>query len=164
MGMTYLFAGDYQASVRQFQHTIDLDPTFPLAHFFFSSCLAAIGKYEQAIEEMQKGQLLAGASPDDATALTAEFRKAFRAGGANGYWQKNLEITLKEHEQNGNGAFALATAYARVGNKEKALEWLAKSFEEKDPDITLVNYDQAFKGLRGNPGFSALLKHIGLPD
>jgi eukaryotic-like serine/threonine-protein kinase len=164
MGMTYLFAGDYQKSVQQFQHTIDLDPTFPLAHFFFSSCLAAIGKYEQAIEEVQKGQLLAGASPEQAAALAAEFLKAFRAGGPNGYWQKNLELALKDHQHDGAGASDLASAYFRVGNKEKAIEWLEKSYEEKDPEITLVKYDPAFQGLRGDPRFSALLKRIGLPD
>jgi len=60
MGNTYLWAGEYQKSVQQFEHMIDLDPTFPLAHFFFASCLAEIGKYEQAIQEMQKGQLLEG--------------------------------------------------------------------------------------------------------
>jgi serine/threonine protein kinase len=161
MGMTYLYAGDYQKSIQQFQRTIDLDPTFPFAHFFFSSCLEAIGKYEQAIEEGQKGQLLAGASPERAAALAAEFLKAFRTGGPNGYWQKNLELALKDHEQNGIG---LAGAYAGVGNKEKALEGLEKSYEERDPDITLVKYDPSFKSLRGDPRFSALLKRIGLPD
>jgi serine/threonine-protein kinase len=164
MGNTYLWAGEYQKAVQQFEHTIDLDPTFPLAHFFFASCLTEIGKYEQSIEEMQKGALLGGANPERVSAWAAEFLKAFRTGGPNGYWQKNLEVTLKEHEQGGAGALDLASAYARVGDKEKALEWLQKAYEERDGNITLLKSYRDYKSLRGDPRFSALSKRIGLPD
>jgi tetratricopeptide (TPR) repeat protein len=160
MGMTYLLAGDYQKSIQQLQHTVDLDPTFPLAHFFYATSLLEIGKYEQAIQEMQKGELLEGTSPERASAATAGFLKAFRTGGPTGYWQRNLELTVKE----GGGALDQASAYARVGDKEKALEWLEKSYEEKEGEITLMKYLPAFKSLRGDPRFSALLKRIGLPD
>ncbi len=52
-----------------------------------------------------------------------------------------------------------AGAYARVGDKEKAFEWLEKSYEQKVGDITLIKYLPDFKSLRGDPRFSALLKH-----
>jgi tetratricopeptide (TPR) repeat protein len=164
MGMTYLLAGDYQKSVQQLQHTIDLDPTFPLAHFFLASALTEIGKYEQAIEEMQRGALLSGASPEQASAVTAEWLTAFRTGGPNGYWQKNLQATLWQQEHGGAGTLDLASAYARVGDKQKSLEWLQKAYEERNGDITLVNSYPDYKSLRGDPRFSALLKRIGLPD
>ncbi len=54
MGMTYYFAGDYEESYRQFQHTIGMDPNFPLAHQYFYWLLIAMGRYEQAIQEYQK--------------------------------------------------------------------------------------------------------------
>jgi serine/threonine protein kinase/tetratricopeptide (TPR) repeat protein len=164
LGNTYLYARDYEKSLQQFQRTIDLDPTFPLAHFFFASCLNEIGKYEQAIEEMQKGVLLVGASPEEAAAVAAEFLKAFRTGGPNGYWQKNLEITLKEHEQGRTGALGLASAYARAGDKENAFRWLEKSYEEKEGgSLTLVRWDPDFKSLRGDSRFADLLRRMGLP-
>jgi serine/threonine protein kinase/tetratricopeptide (TPR) repeat protein len=164
MGMTYLLAGDYQKSVQQLQHTIDLDPTFPLAHFFLASALIEIGKYEQAIGEMQRGALLSGASPEQASAVTVEFLTAFHTGGPNGYWQKNLQTTLWEQEHGGTGTLELASAYARVGDKEKSLEWLQKAYEERNGNITLVNSSPDYKCLRGDPRFLALLKRIGLPD
>src|ERR1700722_15776756 len=36
MGMTYIFAADYGSAYRQFQHTIAMDPSFPLAHEYFA--------------------------------------------------------------------------------------------------------------------------------
>jgi tetratricopeptide (TPR) repeat protein len=101
MGETYLWAGDYQKALRQFQRTIDLEPTFPLAHFFYAGLLTEMGRYEEAIKETQTGELLLGTSPEAAGALAAEFQKALQAGGPKRYWQKNLEITLKEYKQAG---------------------------------------------------------------
>jgi TolB-like protein/Tfp pilus assembly protein PilF len=63
MGESYLWAGDYQKALQQFQRTIDLEPTFPLAHFFYAGLLTEMGRYEEAIKENQTGELLLGASP-----------------------------------------------------------------------------------------------------
>ena len=44
MGMTYMFAENYEKAYQQFQHTIAMDPTFPLAHQYFSWLLGDDGK------------------------------------------------------------------------------------------------------------------------
>ena len=167
MGNTYLYAEEFEKAFQQFEHTIDLDPTFPLAHFFFANLLVNMGKYEQAIKEIQKGELLAGASPEEASAQAAEFQTAFQTGGPKGYWQKNLELTLKEYQQAGGRYFpslSVAGAYARVGDMQKAMDWLQKSYTERDGNLTLVKSYPEFKGLRGDPRFVDLLKRIGLPE
>jgi TolB-like protein/Tfp pilus assembly protein PilF len=168
MGNTYLYAGDYEKSLQQFQHTIDLDPTFPLAHFFFASLLVEMGRYEEAIKETQRGELLLGASPEEAGAAATEFRKALQDGGPKGYWQKDLEMTLDAHKQAGaeySAAIDLAGAYTRAGDKENAFKWLEKSYEEREGgSLTLVRWDPAFKSLRGDPKFADLLRRMGLPN
>lgn len=167
MGNTYLYAGQYDRASQQFQHTIDLDPNFPLAHFFFAEFLDDVGKYEQAIQERQRGELLASASLEEASAHAAEFQKALQTGGARGYWQKNLEVTLKEYQQAGRQyypALVVAGAYARVGEREHALEWLEKSYTDRDGELTLVKSLPEFKVLHGDPRFSSLLRRIGLPE
>jgi tetratricopeptide (TPR) repeat protein len=167
MGETYLWAEDYEKSFQQFQHTIELDPTFPLVHFFLADLLEALGKYEQAIEERQRGQLLVGRKPEVAAAEAAEFQKALHAGGPRGYWRKNLEVTLNAHQRAGARYFpatALAGAYARADDKENALKWLEKSFEDREGQhVTLVRWLPEFKSLRADPRFADLLGRIGLP-
>jgi TolB-like protein/DNA-binding winged helix-turn-helix (wHTH) protein/Tfp pilus assembly protein PilF len=167
LGQTYLWAEDYEKALQQFQHTIRLDPRFPLVHFFYAGLLAEMGRYEEAIKENQTGELLLGASPEEAGALAAEFQKAFHSGGARGYWQKHLDITLKEHMQAGarySEAIAVAGAYARVGDKENAFKWLDKSFQDREgQDITLVGWLPDFKSLHADPRFADLLTRMGLP-
>jgi tetratricopeptide (TPR) repeat protein len=76
MGNTYMWAGDYGKAVQQFRSTVELDPTFPLTHFFFATCLEGMGRYEEAIAERQKGKLMLGASPGEVEAEAREFRTA----------------------------------------------------------------------------------------
>jgi serine/threonine-protein kinase len=167
MANTYFWAGEYEQSALQFKHTVDLDPTFPMAHFFYVDLLAETGKYEQAIEQAQKGELVAGASPEEAAASAQELRRAIQAGGPRGYWHKNLELTLKElHEAGAHyfPALAVALAYAKVGDNDKALEWLERSYAERDGNLTLIRSYPQFKSVHGDPRFRALTRRIGLPD
>jgi len=110
---------------------------------------------------------LAGASPGEGAERAAEFRRAFRDGGPQGYWQKNLEETLKQlqaAEAQYLPALDVADAYARVGNNEKTLEWLEKSYAQRDGNLTLVKSYPEFKDIRKDPRFRDLLRRIGLPD
>jgi tetratricopeptide (TPR) repeat protein len=167
MAQTFVWAGDYQKAQQQFQRTIDLEPTFPLAHFFYAGLLAEMGSYEEAIKENRTGELLLGANPQEAGVLAEEFRNALQAGGPRHYWQKNLEITLKEYRQAGIGYFpaiGVAGAYARVGDKGNAFKWLDKSFEDREgQDITLLRWLPEFKSLHADPRFADLLRRMGLP-
>jgi len=168
MGMTYLFAGDYEKSYQQFQHTIAMDPTFPLAHDYFSGLLFVMGRYEEGIKENQKAELLGGANGEEASTEAAARLKAFKTGGERRFWQDNLERNLKAMEQSGTGHFpasGIAADYALAGEKDKAFEWLEKAYEERDgQDITLLKCDPSFKSLRGDPRFADLLRRIGLPQ
>ena len=96
-----------------------------------------------------------------------EFRQALQTGGSKGYWQKNLELTLKEYQEAGARYFpalVVAAAYARVGDRQKAMDWLEKTYTERDGNLTLVKSYPDFKGLGGDPRFVNLLKRIGLPE
>jgi TolB-like protein/DNA-binding winged helix-turn-helix (wHTH) protein len=167
MGKTYYYAGDYEASYRQFQHTITMDPTFPLAHLDFFELLTTMGRYEQGIQEYQTGHLLRGSSPDDAAAEAAALLTAFKRGGGTGLWRRFLERSLKARERGDSRVYAseVASLYAAVGDKDKAFEWLDKAYEERDGQaITLLKCDPDYKNLRSDPRFAALLRRMGLPD
>jgi hypothetical protein len=55
--------------------------------------------------------------------------------------------------------------YALSGEKDKAFEWLNKTYEEGDGmDIALLKCDAAYKNLHGDPRFAAILRRMGLPE
>jgi TolB-like protein/DNA-binding winged helix-turn-helix (wHTH) protein/Tfp pilus assembly protein PilF len=167
LGMTYMMAGDDDSAYRQFQHTIAMDPSFPLAHEYFSWFLTTTGRYEESIKEKEKGDVLSGASPEQAAAEAIVMEKAFKSGGEKRFWQKDLELELKAGEQPGASAspFMLAADYAMAGQTDKAFEYLEKSYEEREgQDLTLLKFDPSYKNLRSDLRFSAMLRKIGLPE
>jgi TolB-like protein/DNA-binding winged helix-turn-helix (wHTH) protein/Tfp pilus assembly protein PilF len=167
MGMTYMLAGDNGNAYRQFQHTIAMDPSFPLAHDYFSWLLTTMGRYEDAIKEHEKSEVLSGSTPEEAATEATVMERAFKGGGEKGFWQKHLELELEARNQPGAEAspFVLAAAYSMAGQTDKAFEWLEKGYEEHEgQDLTLLKFDPAFKSLRSDPRFSAMLRKIGLPD
>jgi TolB-like protein/DNA-binding winged helix-turn-helix (wHTH) protein/Flp pilus assembly protein TadD len=166
LGMSYMFAGDYEKSYQQFQHTIALAPTFPLAHDYLAELLKAMGRYEEAIKEHEKAEVLGGTSLEAASAEAAAVLKAFKAGGERGFYQKLLELDLQAAKRGKyGGASGLAGDYALAGEKDKAFQWLDKAYEEREgATLTLLKTDPAFKSLHGDPRFSALLRRAGLPE
>ena len=167
MGMTYMFAGDNENAYRQFRRTIAMDPSFPLAHQYFSWLLIAMGRYEESIKEYEKSSVLSGASPEEAAADATLMERAFKNGGEKGFSQKGLELTLEASKQPGAhpSPTGLAAAYAAAGQKDKAFEWLEKAYEEREgQDLTLLKYVPDFKNLHSDPRFSAMLRKIGLPE
>jgi len=168
MAMTYMYAGEYDQSYQQFQRTIQLDPTFPLAHNYLFFMLAVTGRFEEAIQENQKFMVLSGYSPEEAAAETADMLRRFKNGGAHGFWQRNLEVILKARQAPQGPrppASMVATAYALVGDKDKAYEWLNRAIDEHDgQDVIDLKCDPVYEPLRGDPRYVALLHKLGLPE
>jgi TolB-like protein/Tfp pilus assembly protein PilF len=168
LGMTYMFAGDYEKSEQQFRHAIAMDPTFLLAPEYFSFLLKITGRYEEGIEEYEKSEVLSGTSPESAAAEAAMIRQAFKKGGEHAAWERTLELTLaRVNRQKGEfmGAGLFASVYALAGDNDKAFQWLDKAYAERDgEEISLLKVDPAFKNLRDDPRFGNLLRRMGLPE
>src|SRR5271165_1276077 len=163
MAMTYMFAGDYEQSYKQFQHSIEMDPSFLLAHLYLFLLLVNTDRYEQAIQEYQTGQLLSGSRPEEAAAEAAAMLKAYKSGGATGFWNRILKKKLQARERGDESVYAseVAGAYALAGDKDKAFEWLDKAYEERDgQDISLLKCDPAFKKWHSDPRFTAMLRRM----
>ena len=167
MGETYLLAGDYSRSYQQFQHTIAMAPNFPLAHFYFAGLLEQMGRYEDAIEENEKAQLLSGSTPEEATKRATMMRNALKGGGERGYWKEHLAQDLREAEKSGALAASsyMALVYALAGDKGEAFEFLEKAYKAREgSELTLLAVDPAWNNLHGDPRFSDLFRRIGLPE
>ena len=166
--MTYMFAEDYEKANKQFQRTIAMDPTFPLAHQYYAYFLETTGKYEESIKENERSEVLFGSSPEQASANANAMLQAFKHGGEQAFRQRNLELTLNRLRRPNDGvvsASEVAGAYAFAGDRDKAFEWLDKAFDERDgQDITLLTVDPSWKQLRSDPRFGRFLSRMGLLD
>src|SRR5207249_9293201 len=58
--------------------------------------------------------------------------------------------------------YYMAKIYASLGDKEQALAWLEKGYEERNPDFIELKVEPALDTLRADACFQDLLRRVGL--
>jgi hypothetical protein len=58
--------------------------------------------------------------------------------------------------------FATAVIYTGLGDKERALRWLEKAFDDRSLDMIFLKVDPRFDRLHADPRFANLLRRMGL--
>jgi hypothetical protein len=61
-------------------------------------------------------------------------------------------------------AIELVFAYIGMGDMEKALDWLERSYAEHDVQMLWLNTASMFDSLRDEPRFQVLLKKMNFPN
>ena len=122
---------------------------------------ARLEQYPDAISMLTRGRLLAG---DHRVKIAASdevsLREAFVARGARGFWQEMQSQGAKDDPE--VGEFGMPQLFARLGDKENALEELNRGFDERASLTTRVNVDPAFDSLSSDPRFQNLVQRMGL--
>lgn len=91
--------------------------------------------------------------------MVAALRAAAARGGIKGFWETRLQYLLEEPEVR---AYSVATAYARIGDHDRALAWLEKLSAERGAWIRGLKVQPQWDPLRANPRFQDLLRRVGL--
>ncbi|HEX3186966.1 MAG TPA: protein kinase [Pyrinomonadaceae bacterium] len=150
----------YDEAIAQFKKTLELDPNFPSTHAFLARAYEALGQYDQAVEEYTMSGKLSGLPPQ----ILAEANQVYARAGWKAYLQASLDQILKQPGGRSFPPFVIATYYARLDQKEEALTWLERGYEERDFRMTLMSVAWELDSLRSEPRFVALVQKIGLPQ
>jgi TolB-like protein len=164
LGRTYLWARRYNDALAHLQKSVQRFPNFALTHVRLAHLYTYIDRFNDAIGEETKARLLAGQDVRDAIKQEDALRSALAARGPRGYWEKALEFS-----QSGATApeayassYGIAILYARIGDKDKALESLEQAYAERQVALTEIGIEPALDPLRADIRFHGLLSRVGL--
>jgi tetratricopeptide (TPR) repeat protein len=165
IGVRLLEARRFDEAIEQLKKVVGMEPNYPIAHVFLAGAYESKGMYLEAIAETRIADtLLERGSSENSERKAAAFAQALKAGGAQGYWRKSIELNLKEYEKGYPIAWVVAANYAQLGDKDRAFEWLEKSFAAHEEDLVILKAKPAFDGLSSDPRFQDLLRRVGLPQ
>ena len=77
---------------------------------------------------------------------------------------KALDLALAKQRAKKEPVSALGVAelYTRLGEKDSALVWLERAYQERDDRLVALKADPRFDNLRSDPRFDGLLRRVGL--
>jgi serine/threonine-protein kinase len=149
----------YDDATEQLQGTVDLDPNYPITYWILGLLLRKTGRYEQAIAVGEKGVRLSGGSPLMRAALAHTL-------GTAGRTEKALEILndlTEVAKQKYVAPYFFAGIHVGLGENDRAVEYLEKSYEERSHWLIYLHLDPGMDDLREHPGFRDILRRVGLP-
>ncbi|HTJ86898.1 MAG TPA: protein kinase, partial [Terriglobales bacterium] len=159
VGWSLYFARRYNDAIEQLRRTLDLDPNYPVTHWILGLLLRNTGRYEEAIAEGEKGVNFSGGSPLMRAALAHTLGTAGRTKDA----VQILDELTKLAQQKYVAPYFFAGIHIGLGENQRALEYLEKSYEEHSHWLIYLPLDPSMDALRDNPGFQSLMQRVGVP-
>jgi tetratricopeptide (TPR) repeat protein len=161
LGHCEFVARRYEAAIPFYDNASVLDESYPSGYYWAGRAYLAMTNYSQALLEMEKHERKQGLDVGD---RYEQYSKALANAGPRGYWTNLIHEIEKEGESRTGTpllSYMLATAYARLGDKQQALIWLQKAFDQHDSMENLL-VDEVWDGYRHDPMFESILKKVGL--
>jgi len=149
----------YDEALNQYRQVIELDTKdttearFQIARLYITKRM-----FPEAFAEIKRMQ---GSDPSDVNVASL-------LGIAYGFEGKREEAGrilngLKDKRRREYvRPYILAETYAALGEKDQALEWLQKAYDERDDWVVWIRVDPNLDGLRADLRFAELLDRVGL--
>jgi adenylate cyclase len=162
LGADHTFARQYDEAIAVCKKLANENPTFAVAHECLANAYWGKRMYPQVIEEWKAYGKLSGNQRDSDYAAALE--QGFLSGGWKEALSKSIE-TLKAQRKTGyTSPYVIAEAYADMGEKDQAFQWLNTAFQEHDQGLMGLKTDFTLDSLRSDPRFAELVRKVGLPQ
>jgi len=112
--------------------------------------------HNEAIEEFTKNEFM----PTYSRTLGYIYGVAGKKEKALEILNYYLELSKKEFVRPTNIAFI----YIGLGEKDKAFEWLEKTYEQREAWLDLLQVEPMYDSLRSDPRFQDLVERMNFPD
>lgn len=156
LGRAYYYARNHDLAIEQLRRTLEMEPKFAEARFQLGLVYEAKRMYAEAEAEMQKSAELFG-DP----VMQAWVGRVYAVQGKRAEAERVLAGLLEMSRRQYVPPYLLAIIYTGLGEKDRAFEWLEKTYEERSYYVVWLKADPLYDPLRSDPRFASLLERIG---
>jgi len=157
----FLMVRRYDEAIAQARSAQRTNADDPVAHCITEICFFMKGMYKEAFAEW-KAQWSSPSygNRDVAEALDRGYTEAGFTGAMKRAADTDASLFLSGKVY--DVPWGIAVAYIMAGEKDRALEWLEKGFELRDPNMSYLCFP-CFNSMRSDPRFQDLLRRMNLP-
>ena len=158
LGFVLYYSRQYDAAIQQLQMVTEMNPQFPLAHFWLGRAYQEKRKHDDAIAEFRRIESALHGWPVVRAAIG-------HVQGVSGRTREALE-TLAGLEQLAKERYVtpygVALVHAGLGDTDQALAWLARALGDRSHWLVWLRLDPRLDALRADPRYADLLLRVGL--
>lgn len=158
-GFTYFYARQYDQAVEQYRKTREMDMSFDEPRAGLGLSYTELGQYEKAVAQFQERTTVPGGGR-----FRGLLAHTYAVWGKRDEAMKILNEMKESSRQRKASPYTIAIICAGLGEKDQALEWLQKAYEERSGQLLLLKVEPAFDNLRFDPKFQDLIRRMGLPE
>ncbi|HEX3155833.1 MAG TPA: hypothetical protein VHV32_14490 [Candidatus Angelobacter sp.] len=154
----YYFGREYQRAVDECEKAEQLDPEYFMLHFIAGRAHMRLNNYAQAIAHLKASRTGTGEFP----LMDAALGLAYAVSGKKGLTAKMAEQFKAAAKKRYIPPTYFGMLFAGLGNRDTAMEWLEKAFEERADGLTWLGVEPMLDEVRSDPRFQDLIRRIGL--
>lgn len=155
LGRHFYYARDYDRAIEAFKKALILDDRNVIAGQMLALAYIAKGLPDAALSQLRQSPAPPGAW------LSVLGYVGAATGDAAGAHKVIADLnTLASHRY--IPAYAFATVYAGLGDKDKAFQYLDRARDERSAYLDYLNVEPTLDGLRDDPRFIDLLRRVNL--
>jgi tetratricopeptide (TPR) repeat protein len=134
-----------------------MEPELSPGYFVLGLTLGATGKYEDAIQTMERAAELQGPSMENLCWLAHMQAVAGHREEA----RRILEDVLKRRNEDSFFNYGVAVIYTGLGEPDEAFKWLDAAVRVRDEWATFIQADFRLDPLRADPRYRDLVRRMG---
>lgn len=161
---TYYYARNFDKAIELLNAAKAVDPDYERTYDFLDFTFREKGMFREATEaarqnhdlKLKKGSI----TPEEhskAKQLVDSLRKGLEAKGVPGYWRAYIESDFGSIAS----PFFMAVAHAKLGEKDKAFEYLEKAYKEHYSGMVWLKVTPELEALRNDPRYGDMLRRVG---
>ncbi len=158
VGRHYYFLRQYDQAIEHCRKSLEMDPSFFLAHFYLIPAYEQKGMFEEAIKELQKAIALSGNS----ASMTALIGHVYAVSGRRDKALEVLEELKERSKREYVSSFFFILIYLGLDEVEQAFKWLERAYKERSTHLVWLKVDPIFDSLRLDARFTELIQRVGL--
>lgn len=160
LGWVYYFAQRYNEAIEQYRKTLAMDPNHGFTRTLLGQAHIFRSEYTEAIRELKAALELTPGLPWALSALG----QAYAQSGDRAAARRVLDNMLAERSRRSYfPALNIAQVHLGLGDRNRALEWLAKAVEERGSRVAVLKTNPVYQPLHSDPRFAELLRRMNLP-
>lgn len=147
----------YEEALEQARRIKAEVPNMPMAHNQIANSLYFLGKYDEALSEERNRWIIR-----NDTDMVRTLEEGAAVGGYRRAMQNVADRLANRAKKSQSERLQIAAYYVKAGNLEKALDWVERAYQARDPNMPYLAIGPIHDPLRNHPRFQAVLQKMGL--